>query len=124
MYPIWYLGERFWLQLYDILRIPSDPLLCDDMFGLTRRVGIDYLGALRGNGWIHGDPYTVHGIFDSYWSRVSPRTFVLPDYIRGVNAISKRLEPTSIPYTGPHIMKLLSDTKRLNYGGANSNISS
>src|SRR5574338_629755 len=111
---IWYLGDRCWLQLYGIVRIPSDPLPWDDMYG-DIRVGPAYIHAMRGAGWVDGEPFTVLGDFDSYWARVAPRAYALPDYIRGLNSdhIGPRtssgrvplppatFEPTSSQYTQP-----------------------
>ena len=111
---IWYLGERCWLQLFEIVRIPSDPLPWDDMYG-DIRVGPAYIQAMRAAGWVDGEPFTVAGDFDAYWVRVAPRSYALPDYIRGLNSdhigpstVSGRVpvppatfEPISSQYTRP-----------------------
>lgn len=40
--PVWFMGDRCWLQLYGIVGIPSYPPT-DDMFGLSRRIGSSYI---------------------------------------------------------------------------------
>lgn len=99
--PTWYLGERWWYHTFGVLRIPADPLLCDDMFGTHRRIGHEYITGLRQTSWLDAAPFFfATGDFDTYRSACVPLRYLLPDYIRGANSdhIGPRIDPKEFRY--------------------------